>query len=105
MLELPRAPKGYESKGLHAGLISSTALIVSAGVVLATISGCAAIKEPRKATDQQITNAVDRTFLTDVALHNSKIDAMVSEGIVTLTGTVDNLRSCSQCTSRKASNE
>jgi hypothetical protein len=30
---------------------------------------------------------------------------MVSEGIVTLTGTVDNLRSCSQCTSRKASNE
>lgn len=55
------------------------------------VAGATAPKEPRKATDQQITNAVERTFLTDVALHNTKIDARVSEGVVTLTGVVDNL--------------
>ena len=49
------------------------------------------LKEPRKTTDQQITNAVDRTFLTDAALHNSQIDVRTGAGIVTLTGVVDNL--------------
>ena len=48
-------------------------------------------REPKKMTDQQIANAVDHTFLTDAALHNKQIDIAVNQGIVTLTGGVDNL--------------
>jgi osmotically-inducible protein OsmY len=102
------------------------ALIASAGIVLASATSCAALKEPskttdqqianaatpkvpnkssdqlganaaapkepKKMTDQQIANAVDHTFLTDAALHNKQIDITVNDqGIVTLTGGVDNL--------------
>jgi osmotically-inducible protein OsmY len=48
-------------------------------------------KEPKKMTDQLITNAVDRILVTDAALHNKQIDVRVDQGIVTLTGGVDNL--------------
>ena len=54
-------------------------------------STAAAAKEPRKVTDELIANAVDRTLLTDAALHNKQIDVKVDQGIVTLTGIVDSL--------------
>ena len=51
----------------------------------------AVTRDPKKMTDQQIANAIDHTFLTDAALHNKQIDVVVNQGIVTLTGGVDNL--------------
>ena len=42
-------------------------------------------------TDPQINNAVEHMLFTDSALSNNPIDARTSEGIVTLTGTTDNL--------------
>ena len=121
-----RTPNSYTSDGRHADRKSTMALIVSAGIVLASTASCATLKEPskatdqqianaatpkvpnkssdqlganvtapkepRKMTDQQIANAVDHTFLTDAALHNKQIDIVVNDqGIVTLTGGVDNL--------------
>jgi len=47
--------------------------------------------QQKKITDQQMTSAVDRALLTDSALLNNQIDAKVSEGIVTLSGTADHL--------------
>ena len=125
MLVSPRTRKGYTLNGRHADRNSTMALIVSAGVALASGISCAALKdpskttdqqianaalskdqkkpvdqqiangaatkEPKKVTDQQIANAVDHVFLTDVALHSKQIDVVVNQGIVTLTGGVDNL--------------
>ncbi len=48
-------------------------------------------QEPKRMTDQQIAFAVDYTFLNDAALYNSRIDAAVNLGIVTLTGWADDL--------------
>ncbi len=46
---------------------------------------------PQIMTDPQISNAVDYTLLSDVALSSSQVDVAVSSGIVTLTGVVNNL--------------
>ena len=118
MLVKPRTLKGYALIGRHADRNPTMALVVSAGVALASATSCAALKEPskttaqqianaalskgqnttvlapkepKKMTDQQIANAVDHVYLTDVALHNKQIDVAVNQGIVTLTGGVDNL--------------
>jgi hypothetical protein len=51
----------------------------------------AAHKDPKLVTDQQIANAVDHTLLTDAALHRQQVIVAVHQGIVTLSGGVDNL--------------
>lgn len=76
------------------GWKTATALIIMMAFLgLASSAGWAAPKEQKKMTDQQITNAVDQMLLTDSALSASQIDAKVDKGIVTLTGTANNLMS------------
>ena len=67
------------------------ALIVVACLGLASATCWAAPKEQKEMTDQQITRAVDHALLTDSALLNNQIDTKVNEGIVTLSGTANNL--------------
>jgi osmotically-inducible protein OsmY len=49
------------------------------------------VQTERKVSDQQINNMVMKTILTDSALPNNQIDASTVQGIVTLSGTVENL--------------
>jgi osmotically-inducible protein OsmY len=54
-------------------------------------AGAAARAESKPLTDPQLVGAIEHTFRTDAALHNATIEVKVTEGIVTLVGTVDNL--------------
>jgi len=47
--------------------------------------------EQKAMTDQQITNAVDYWLLTDSELMNNQIDVKIKDGIVTLSGTANNM--------------
>ena len=65
--------------------------IAAACLGFESISICAAPQKPKPATDEQITHAVDHRLLTDAALLQSQVTAKTSQGIVTLSGTVEHL--------------
>ena len=48
-------------------------------------------KDPKQITDHQIANAIIHSLLVDAALHNQQVTVAVRQGIVTLSGGVDNL--------------
>jgi osmotically-inducible protein OsmY len=80
----PQKTTGEQTRG-------SAAPKEPSGTTAQPVTTGAAQKEPKKRTDRQIANAIDDTFVTDVALHNKQIDVAVNLGIATLTGRVDNL--------------
>jgi len=91
MLNKAKSMKGCKFESRHEGWKLMTALI--AAVCLLLISA-AVRSEPgysMNLSDQQITRAVDHALLTDSALLNNMIDTMVNDGIVTLSGTANNL--------------
>jgi len=69
------------------------AMALVAAVCLALVSSAcwAAPKEQKMMTDKQIANAVDQMLLSDSEMVNHMIDVKVNDGIVTLSGTVNQL--------------
>jgi osmotically-inducible protein OsmY len=78
-------------KNIPIGRNPGMALIMAAFLGIAAVVCHAAPSEPRKITDQQINDVVEQTLQTDSVLPGNQIDAKTSEGIVVLTGTVNNL--------------
>src|SRR5688500_15832139 len=62
------------------------------GLLVAALAPLQAQEHKQKqVTDSQITSAVEERFLFDKAVPWTFVDIKTKEGIVTLTGTVDNL--------------
>lgn len=70
--------------------VRSKHLLALIAVAALPIAASAAVEAPR-VTDVDVTFAVERAILFDSAVPSNDIDAVTNDGVVTLTGTVDNL--------------
>lgn len=83
-------PSSPPRRGRH--LVRALACAVFGSLLLqATSLQAQDNKQPEKITDKQITNAVEARFLFDNAVPWSFVDVKTDAGIVTLSGTADNL--------------
>ncbi len=64
---------------------------VAAAISALVATGAATAQESVPVTDQQIADAVENEFLFDQAVQSADLTTVVNDGVVTLTGTVDNL--------------
>jgi osmotically-inducible protein OsmY len=63
-------------------------LMLCLGLLLGTLSAAAPAQEDE---DKDITNHIETEYWTDPAVSSNAIDVTTSEGVVTLTGSVDNI--------------